>query len=187
MKKTRTICIAISLFLALGLGANDNFNDTYKDAQRLEKEKKNSEALAAYQKAGELSQADWQKFRALSAAAKLQLKSGKTEEAAKCVTTLQTQKLNTEQTISLHLLNADVLAAQKKNSEAAAELEKILAIPEDFEPYYLYMGATFCIDTLKDAKLAEAFLAKFESSKRKKADWMTRRIESLNQKLKTLK
>ena len=187
MKQVKTVGIAFSLVLSLALGAYENFNEAYKDAQKLEKEQKSSEALAAYRKAADLSQADWQKFRALSSTAKLLLKTGNPENASKDIAALQSLKLTAEQSISLQLLNAEVLAAQKKNAEARAELMKILAVTEDFEPYYLYAGATFCADTLKDAELAKAFLAKFDSSKRTKAGWMTKRMENLKQKIKTMK
>lgn len=112
--KTRNLMAAFAFALCLGLGAYENFDAAYKDAQRLEKENKNPEALAALQKAAALSQADWQRYRVFATAANIHLKTQKPEEAAKQVAALQALALNQEQTIALHLLNARVLTAQKK-------------------------------------------------------------------------
>lgn len=113
--KTGNLMAAFACVLCLGLGAYENFDAAYKDAQRLEKENKNPEALAALQKAAELSQADWQRARAFDIAANIHLKMRNPEEAAKQVAALQALALNQEQTIALYLLNARVLTAQKKN------------------------------------------------------------------------
>lgn len=112
--KTGNLMAAFACVLCLGLGAYENFDAAYKDAQRLEKENKNPEALAALQKAAELSQADWQRARAFDIAANIHLKMRNPEEAAKQVAALQALALNQEQTIALYLLNARVLTAQKK-------------------------------------------------------------------------
>lgn len=181
--KTRNLMAAFAFALCLGLGAYENFDAAYKDAQRLEKENKNPEALAALQKAVALSQADWQRYRVFATAANIHLKTQKPEEAAKQVAALQALALNQEQTIALHLLNARVLAAQKKTADAAAELRKIIAIQEDFEPYYLYAGATFSLNQLNDPGLAGEFIRKFNANKRNKAEWMLNRVKGMAEKI----
>ena len=127
--KTRNLMAAFAFALCLGLGAYENFDAAYKDAQRLEKKNKNPEALAALQKAAALSQADWQRYRVFATAANIHLKTQKPEEAAKQVAALQALALNQEQTIALHLLNARVLTAQKKTADAA---EQIVPSPPRF-------------------------------------------------------
>ena len=91
--------------------------------------------------------------------------------------------MNQEQTIALHLLNARVLAAQKKTADAAAELRKIIAVQEDFEPYYLYAGATFSLNQLNDPGLAGEFIRKFNANKRNKAEWMLNRVKGMAEKI----
>ncbi len=185
--KTGNLMTAVAFALCLGLGAYENFNAAYKDAQRLEKENKNPEALAALQKAAELSQADWQKYRVFAMAANIHLKTQKPEEAAKQIASLQALSLNQEQAISLYLLNARVLTAQKKTAEAAAELRKIIAVQEDFEPYYLYAGAAFSLNQLNDPALAGEFIQKFQANKRSKAEWMLNRIKTMTEKIEKKK
>ena len=80
--KTRNRMAAFAFALCLGLGAYENFDAAYKDAQRLEKENKNPEALVALQKAAALSQADWQRYRVFATAANIHLKTLNPEEAA---------------------------------------------------------------------------------------------------------
>ena len=61
--KTGNLMAAFACVLCLGLGAYENFDAAYKDAQRLQKENKDTEALTALQKAAALSQEDWQRYR----------------------------------------------------------------------------------------------------------------------------
>ena len=143
--KTGNLMAAFACVLCLGLGAYENFDAAYKDAQRLEKENKNPEALAALQKAAELSQADWQRARAF------------------------------------------VLTAQKKTADAKTELRKIIAIQNDFEPYYLYAGATVSLNQLNDPGLAGEFIRKFNANKRGKAEWMLSRVKDMEKKIEIKK
>ena len=185
--KTRNLMAAFAFALCLGLGAYENFDAAYKDAQRLEKENKNPEALVALQKAAALSQADWQRYRVFATAANIHLKTQKPEEAAKQVAALQALALNQEQTIALHLLNARVLTAQKKTADAKTELRKIIAIQNDFEPYYLYAGATVSLNQLNDPALAGEFIRKFNANKRGKAEWMLSRVKDMEKKIEIKK
>ena len=117
--KTGNLMTAFACVLCLGLGAYENFDAAYKDAQRLQKENKDTEALTALQKAAALSQEDWQRYRVFSTAANIYLKTRKLEEAAKQVAVIQALSLDQDQKIEVNLLNAQVLIAQKKTADAA--------------------------------------------------------------------
>ena len=181
--KTRNLMTAFAFALCLGLGAYENFDAAYKDAQRLEKKNKNPEALAALQKAAALSQEDWQRYRVFSTAANIYLKTRKLEDAAKQVAVIQALSLNQDQKIEVNLLNAQVLIAQKKTADAKTELRKIIAIQNDFEPYFLYAGATVSLNQLNDPALAGEFIRKFNANKRNKAEWMLNRVKGMAEKI----
>ena len=181
--KTGNLMAAFACVLCLGLGAYENFDAAYKDAQRLQKENKDTEALTALQKAAALSQEDWQRYRVFSTAANIYLKTRKLEDAAKQVAVIQALSLNQDQKIEVNLLNAQVLIAQKKTADAAAELRKIIAVQEDFEPYYLYAGATFSLNQLNDPGLAGEFIRKFNANKRNKAEWMLNRVKGMAEEI----
>ena len=87
----------------------------------------------------------------------------------------------------MNLLNAQVLIAQKKTADAKTELRKIIAIQNDFEPYYLYAGATVSLNQLNDPALAGEFIRKFNANKRGKAEWMLSRVKDMEKKIEIKK
>ena len=76
---------------------------------------------------------------------------------------------------------------QKKTADAKTELRKIIAIQNDFEPYYLYAGATVSLNQLNDPGLAGEFIRKFNANKRGKAEWMLSRVKDMEKKIEIKK
>lgn len=181
--KTRNLMAAFAFALCLGLGAYENFDAAYKDAQRLEKENKNPEALGCFAESGGAVTGGLAEIQSLCHGCKYSpqdAETGGSREAGRRTSGIGIESGTDDCSASVE---CPCPYRAEKTADAAAELRKIIAVQEDFEPYYLYAGATFSLNQLNDPGLAGEFIRKFNANKRNKAEWMLNRVKGMAEKI----